>query len=157
MYKEMSVVGKGVLLKDGYSKVCGMLKFASDHNSDGAMWMKILRSDHPHAKIRSIDVTKAVALPGVEAVLTYKDVPQKEIICKIYNWRGRILEDRVRFVGDEVAAVAAVTSDTAEKALDLIEVEYEILPAVFDIEEALKPGAPDIRGVGTNKVTCPPR
>ncbi len=156
MYEDMLIVGKGVPLREGYPKATGMLKFAPDHTVVGALRMKILRSPHPHAKIRSINTSKAETLPGVSAVLTHKDVPQKEILCKIFNWRGKILDDRVRFVGDEVAAVAGVTEEVAEKALDLIEVEYEKLPAVFDIEEALKPDAPDVRGVGGNKVTNPP-
>lgn len=156
MYKDMTIVGKGIPFKDDYSKVTGMEKFTPDRSVAGALWMKILRSPHPHAKIKNIDVSKAEALPGIEAAITYRDVPQKEILDKMFNWRGKILDDRVRFVGDEVAAVAGETSEVAEKALDLIEVEYKELPAVFDIEEALKPGASDVRGMGSNKVTCPP-
>jgi len=156
MYEEMSIVGKGVLLREGHPKVTGMERFAPDRGVVGALWMKILRSPHPHAKIQRIDVTGAEALPGISAILTHEDVPQKEVICSISNWKGRILEDRARFVGDEVAAVAAETEKVAEEALDLIQVEYEKLPAVFGIEEALKPDAPDVRGVGTNRVTTPP-
>lgn len=156
MYKDMSVVGKGIPLREGHPKVTGMERFAPDHGMVGALWMKILRSPHPHARIKSIDVTKAKALPGVSAVLTHEDVPEKEIRCLIFNFRGRILDDRVRFVGDEVVAVAAETEKAAEEALDLIQVDYEKLPAVFDIEEALKPDAPDVRGIGTNRVHTPP-
>ncbi len=156
MYREMTVVGKGIPLQDGYLKVSGRLKFATDRSVAGGLCMKILRSPYPHAKIKSIDTGKAEALPGIKAVLTHKDVPQRKILCAIYNWEGRILEDRVRFVGDEVAAVAGETEEIAEEALDLIDVEYEKLPAVFDIEEALKPDAPDVRGIGYNKVSCPP-
>jgi len=156
MDKEMTVVGKRIPLKEGYAKVTGRLKFAPDRSMPGGLWMKILCSPYPHARIKSIDTTKAEALPGIKAVLTHKDVPQKEIECHIFNWKGRILDDRVRFVGDEVAAAAGETEELAEQALDLIEVEYEELPAVFDIEEALKPDAPDVRGIGTNKVCSPP-
>jgi len=152
----MRVVRKGIPLKDGYSKVTGELKFAPDRSVAGGLWMKILRSPHPHAKIKSIDTAEAVAMPGVKAVLTHHEVPQKEILCSIFNFRGRILDDRVRFVGDEVAAVAGETEEVAGRALDLIEVEYEALPSVFDVEEALKPGAPDVRGIGKNKIACPP-
>jgi len=156
MYKDMSVVGKGVPLREGHPKVTGMEKFAPDRGLTGALWMKILRSPHPHARIRRIDVTGAEALPGVEAVLTYKDAPPNDILCGIFNFKGKVLEDRARFVGDEVAAIAAESEKVAEEALDLIQVEYEKLPAVFDIEEALKPDAPDVSGVGTNRVSTPP-
>ncbi|MFH1775335.1 MAG: molybdopterin cofactor-binding domain-containing protein, partial [Chloroflexota bacterium] len=133
-----------------------MEKFAPDRDAVGALWMKILRSPHPHARIKGINTTRVLALPGVEAVVTHEDAPRKEIRCRIFNWKGRVLDSRVRFIGEEVAAVAAETEAIASKALDLIEVEYEVLPAVFDMEEALKPGAPDVSGVGTNKVSCPP-
>lgn len=156
MYSDTSIVGKGVPLREGFPKVTGGERFVPDRGLNGALWMKILRSPHPHARIKSIDTLAAEALPGVRATLTYKDAPKKEIKCTIFNWRGPVLPDRVRFVGDEVAAVAAESEELAEKALDLIAVEYEKLPAVFDIEEALKPGAPDVIGSGTNKVVTPP-
>ncbi|MBA7707119.1 Nicotinate dehydrogenase large molybdopterin subunit [subsurface metagenome] len=146
MYKDMAVVGKGIPLREGLPKVTGMERFAPDCSLVGALWMKILRSPHPHAKIKRIDVTQAEALPGAGAVLTYKDAPLNDIVCGLSNWKGKVLEDRARFVGDEVAAVAAETEKVAEEALDLIQVEYEKLPAVFGIEEALKPDAPDVRG-----------
>jgi CO/xanthine dehydrogenase Mo-binding subunit len=121
MYKDMSIVGKSVPLRDGYPKVTGAEKFANDRSLAGALWMKILRSPHPHAKIKKIDVTEAEALPGVKATLTHNDVTQKEIHGNIGNFVGRILEDRMRFVGDEVAGVAAESEEAAEQALDLIE------------------------------------
>ena len=93
MYEEMSIVGKSVPLRDGYQKVTGTEKFAYDRGLAGALWMKILRSPHPHAKIKKIDVTEAEALPGVKATLTHNDVPQKEILGNIGNFIGRILED----------------------------------------------------------------
>ncbi|MFC2068728.1 xanthine dehydrogenase family protein molybdopterin-binding subunit [Chloroflexota bacterium] len=156
MFEDMTIVGKSMPLKLGYSKVTGMLKFAVDRSVAGALWMKVLRSPHPHARIRNINISKASALPGIEGVLTHKDVPQKEILCRNFNWRGKILDERVRYVGDEAAAVVGVTGEVAEHALDLIEVEYEKLPAVFGIEGALEPDAPDVRGIGSNKVAWPP-
>jgi len=155
MYNDTSIVGKGLPLREGYTKVTGMERFAPDRGLAGALWMKILRSPYAHANIKNIDVTKAEALSGVIAILTHKDVPLKEI-SDHFAWQGRALADRVRFVGDEVAAVAAVSEKIAEEALDLIQVEYEELPTVFDMEEALKPDAPDIRGVGTNRASSPP-
>ena len=105
------------------------------------LYGKVLRSPHPHANIKNIDTSKAKKVRGVKAVLTYKDVPE---------WKGgmpahvRILDSKVRFVGDAVALVAAETEEIALEALDLIEVEYEPLPAVYDVEEAMKPDAPQL-------------
>ena len=154
--EQLTIVGKGIPLKEGYAKVTGTEKFVPDRSVHGALWMKIIRSPYPHARIKKIDVSKAEAVPGIRAVLTYKNVPQKEILCKTFNFKGKILDDRVRFVGDEVAAIAGETEAAAKQALNLIEVEYEQLPAVFDIEEALKPGAPYVIGERTNKVSSPP-
>ena len=103
---------------------------------------KVLRSPHPHALIKKIDKRRALALPGVKAVLTWEDVP---------DWRGgtprckRILDRKVRHVGDAVALVAADTEEIAREALGLIEVEYDILPAVFDAGRGLEArGAPTV-------------
>ncbi len=156
MYKDTSIVGKGVPLREGYPKVTGMERFVPDRYLAGALWMKILRSPHAHARMASIDVSAAESLPGVGAVLTYRDAPPNDILCAMYNWKGKVLENRVRFVGDEVAAVAAGDEGIAAEALSLIRVEYEQLEAVFDMEQAMKPGAPDVRGAGTNVVVTPP-
>ncbi|MFQ5763027.1 MAG: xanthine dehydrogenase family protein molybdopterin-binding subunit, partial [Candidatus Bathyarchaeia archaeon] len=124
------------------------LKFAVDVTLPGMLHGKILRSPHPHAQIKRIDTSKAEALPGVNAVLTHKDIPQKDWVGVWVNYRGPVLSDRVRFVGDEVAAVAAKGQRTAEKALGLIEVDYELLPAVFDLDEAMKANSPQVRPDG---------
>lgn len=142
MVEELTVVGKGLPLKDAYEKVTGRLKFSVDFRVEGMLHAKVLRSPYSHAKIVKIDTSKADSLPGVEATITHKDVPLDEWMAVGFNYRGRVLDERVRFVGDEVAAVAAVNPSIAEEALSLIEVEYEELPAVFDIEEAMKPDAP---------------
>jgi len=142
--EKLSVIGKRVPLEDAYEKVTGRTKFAVDISLPGMLNAKVLRSPYAHARIVKIDTSKAEALPGVEAVITHKDVPQEEWLEESLNYLGRVLDDRVRFVGDEVAAVAAIDVDTAEEALDLIEVEYEELPHVFDVEEAMKPDAPQV-------------
>ncbi len=145
MAEKYTVVGKSLPHIDAKEKVTGRLKFTGDLPAlPGMLYARVLRSPHAHARIKEIDTTKAEALPGVGAVITYKDCPEKELIGSGFNWTSRVLEEKVRFVGDEVAAVAAVDEDTAEKALDLIEVEYEELPAVFTVEEAIKQGAPQI-------------
>jgi len=102
---------------------------------------KILFSDRPHAKIINIDTSKALALPGVEAVITSKDTPNRLYGLYVFD-RLIFAKDSVRHVGEPVAAVAAKSLKIAEKALNLIDVEYEDLPAVLDIEDALKPDAP---------------
>lgn len=156
MPEELLIAGKPLPLRGAHQKVTGAERYAPDRSLAGALWMKILRSPHSHARIKKIDVSAAEALPGVRAVLTYKDVPPNELVCTIFNFKGKILDKRARFVGDEIAAVAAVTERIAEEALDLIKVDYEVLPAVFDMEQALKRGAPDVSGSGTNKVSTPP-
>ena len=106
-----------------------------------ALWGKILRSPYPHARIKSIDTSKAWKVPGVKAIVTGKDEPE--------HYQGKSIRDipvlcwdKVRYIGDKVAAVAAESRDAAEEAINLIDVEYEELPAVFDVLEAMKPGAP---------------
>jgi CO/xanthine dehydrogenase Mo-binding subunit len=101
---------------------------------------RVLRSTRPHANITGIDTSKAEAVPGVRAVITYKDAPK----VMIFGSRQYALNDRVRFMGEAVAALAAVDAETADKAMKLISVQCEPLPFVLDPEEALKPGAPQL-------------
>ncbi len=114
---------------------------------------KILRSPLPHARIVSIDTSAAEAYPGVKAVVTYADTPGVQFgpIAAYEDWYI-FAKDKVRFIGDEVAAVAAVDEATAAHAAGLIEVEYEELPAVFDMVEAMQPGAPSVNGRENNVV-----
>ncbi|MFQ5382316.1 MAG: xanthine dehydrogenase family protein molybdopterin-binding subunit, partial [Dehalococcoidia bacterium] len=112
-------------------------KYTADLRRPGMLHGKVLRSPHPHARTKRIDASRATVLPGVVAVLTPEDVPSLRIDSDL-----RPLEETVRFVGDEVAVVAAESPAIAEDALALIEVEYEPLPAVFDMSEALREGAP---------------
>ena len=119
----------------------GKARYSSDILVPGTLWGKSLRSPFPHARILGIDASQARRVPGVHAVLTGADIPDVRV--------GRHLEDvpilareKVRFVGERVAAVAAEDPDIAEEAAELIKVEYEELPAVFDPLEAMKPGAP---------------
>lgn len=137
------VIGNKVPRIDAKAKVMGTAKYVDDLVFPNMLWGKILRSPYAHAKIRNIDVSRAIRLPGVKAVLTYKDVPQVYMVGidvrdePLLAWDGV-----VRYVGQEVAAVAATDPDTAEEALQLIDVDYEPLPAVLTVEEALAPGAP---------------
>jgi len=138
-----AVVGTHVRRVDAPDKATGRAKYAGDLRLPGMLWGKILVSPHPHAKIISIDVGEAEKLPGVKAVITAKDVPDIRYGVSPARYDDNILAiEKVRFIGDEVAAVAAVDEETAARALGMIKVEYEELPAVFDPFEAMKDGAP---------------
>jgi len=149
--EELTIVGKGIPVRDAVEKVTGSLTFAVDFAVQDMVYGKVLRSPHPHARITRIDTRRAEALSGVLGVVTYHDAPAGIWENAWFNYRGKILDDTVRFVGDDVAAVAAETAEIAENALDLIEVEYELLPAVFDPDEAREPGAPQVHPEGNER------
>jgi CO/xanthine dehydrogenase Mo-binding subunit len=143
-------IGKRTLRPDGEDKVTGRAAYAADASMPGQLWGKILRSPHPHARIKSINVDKALALPGVKAVMTGKDLVEfpldKPVMVGIADmrWicRNVMARDKALFAGHPVAAVAATTAKIASEALKLIEVDYEVLPWVIDVDEAMLPGAP---------------
>jgi 4-hydroxybenzoyl-CoA reductase alpha subunit len=138
-----SVVGKSLPKKDAPDKATGRAVYTGDIRLPGMLRGKLLGSPHAHARIVSVDTSGAEALPGVHAVITARDVPSVPYGVSPARYDERVLaSDRVRHVGDAVAAVAAVDDETAERALDLIRVEYEVLPGVFGIEEAMAEGAP---------------
>src|SRR5579884_2478828 len=135
------VIGVSIPRVEGRRKVTGSASYAADIPLEGLLWGKVLHSTQPHARIVSIDVSQAKALPGVVAVLTGQDIGDVRTGSGVRDVPV-LCTDRVRFVGDAVAAVAAEDPDVAEQALDLIRVEYEVLPAVFDPLAALEPDAP---------------
>jgi CO/xanthine dehydrogenase Mo-binding subunit len=137
--REFRYVGRSVARVDALEKVTGKAKFVGDIAVPGMLYGKILRSTFPHARIRSIDASQAETLPGVIAVLTAADITD---LNPIYNGRPVIAMNKVRYVGEPVAAVAAEDLATAEEALASIHVDYEELPAVVGIEQAIKQGAP---------------
>ena len=144
--ERLSVVGKSTPRVDALEKVTGKAKYGVDVELPRMLHAKVLRSRYPHAKILSIDTSKAEKLPGVMAVITAEDTLKERVET---TWRGRadkypVALDKVRYVGEEIAAVAAEDELTAEEALKLIKVEYEELPAIFEPEESMKPGAPKI-------------
>ena len=155
---EYSVVGKPLPRVDGLAKLTGQAKYTTDLTLPNMVYGKLLRSPLPHAKIVSIDTSQAEKLPGVEAVITGKDTfGIRYAFVDTPNFPGEerpLAEDKVRFVGEAVAAVAAADPDIAEDALDLIEVEYDPLPAVFDPEEAMKDGAPQVHGEIARTTSC---
>jgi len=146
--EELSYVGKSVPRKDGVEKATGRALYTVDMVLPGMLWGKILRSPYPHARILNIDTSRAERLPGVKAVVIGKDtlgIKHGFVETPRYPPDQYLLAmDRVRYIGEEVAAVAAIDEYVAEEALNLIQVDYEELPAVFDPEEAMKPEAPEI-------------
>ena len=136
-------IGKSEPRRDLPEKLTGEAKYTADVQLPGMLFGKILRSPHPHARILSINVDAARNLPGVRAVVTPFDAPKGQVAPDM-----PILDTEVRYVGDEVAAVAADDEDLAEAALSLIEVKYEQLPFVTDAVEAIKPDAPQTRPGG---------
>ena len=143
-------IGKRTIRPDGADKVTGRAAFGADHSLPGMLWGKVLRSPHPHAIIKSINLSKAASLPGVKAVMSGDDLPiiplDKPLMVgpadMRYVSRNIMARDKVMYAGHAVAAVAATSSRIAQEALALIEVDYEILPHVIDVEEAMRPDAP---------------
>jgi CO/xanthine dehydrogenase Mo-binding subunit len=135
------VIGKSFPRVEGAAKVSGGLCYAADVLRPGSLWGKVLRSPLPHARILNIDTSRALSLPGVKAIITAADM-KTTLVGATLRDMPVMARDRVRFIGEEVAAVAAVDANTAEEAVELIDVEYEDLPAVFDPLEAMKPEAP---------------
>jgi len=137
--RRFSVIGTRTRRVDGIAKATGRAVYTDDIALPGMLHGKILRSPHPHARILSIDVSEAESLPGVHAVITGRDMPTPYGIIPWTRDEYPLALDRVRYIGDAVAAVAAVDEDTAIRALDLIRVEYEVLPAFLEPEDALAP------------------
>jgi xanthine dehydrogenase molybdenum-binding subunit len=135
---DLVVVGTRRSVIDAVERVTGQAKYTGDLELPGMLVARVLRSPHAHARIVTIDSSRAEAMAGVMAVVTYKDAPK----VPIQGHRQYVLNERVRFAGEAVAAVAAVDAQTADEALRSITVQYEPLPFVLDPEEALKPGAP---------------
>ena len=134
------VVGKDVPRTDAIPKVTGAAQYVADIHMPGMLHAAVLRSPHPHARILSIDTSAARNMPGVKAVVTGEDTAK----CKWGAFRPDLYPlaiNKVRYVGDEVAAVAAIDPETARAAVDRIVVEYEVLPGVFSLDEAMAPGA----------------
>ena len=138
-----NVLGRPAARPEGPEKVTGAAQYTADMSLPGMLWGKALHSPYPHARIVHIDTSRAQALPGVHAVLTGADVAGV-----LYGSRIRdvpvLAQDRARFAGDRVAAVAAEDPDVAQRALELIDMEYEELPALFDPLAAMEEGAPPL-------------
>jgi CO/xanthine dehydrogenase Mo-binding subunit len=150
--RDVKGVGVAIPRPDGPEKVTGRVQYVADIQAKGLLHAKLLRSPHAHAKILSIDISAAKALPGVRAVLTAKDIPhlKKKAPTRAH---AVLAIDRAVFVGQPVAAVAADEPAIAEEALDLIKVEYQVLPVSVDPLKSMQPGAPPVADAGTEADT----
>ena len=146
-------IGKNVRRIDTPSKVSGRLKYAGDMTMPGMLHVQVLRSQHAHARIVSIDTSAAEAMEGVAGVITSADVPGEDGFGVFVNDQPIMARDKVRYVGEAVAAVAAEDPLTVKRALSSINVVYEPLPAVFDPDEALRAGAPVLHDYAPDNVT----
>jgi 4-hydroxybenzoyl-CoA reductase subunit alpha len=138
MESNFSIIGKPTAMIDAAEKTTGGGKYTDDLTVPGMLIGKILHSPYPHARIKHIDTNRAEALDGVAAVVIGKDAPNPYGILPVGHDEHALALDKVRYVGDNVACVAAISEAIAEKALELIDVEYEMLPAYFDPEESMK-------------------
>jgi CO/xanthine dehydrogenase Mo-binding subunit len=149
--KKLKVIGSSPVRPDGIPKVTGTARYGADFSLPGMLWASILRSPHAHANIRSIDLTKARALPGVKCVMIGSDLPEQKFEyvgperVAVNYWqmtRNVMAREKVLYEGRALASVAATTQAIAEAALRLIEVDYEVLPHVIDVDEAMAADAP---------------
>src|SRR5579871_1155259 len=138
---DFSIIGKPIAMIDAAGKTTGAGKYADDFKVPGMLIGKILHSPYPHARIKSIDTSRAKALDGVVAVVTGEDAPNPYGILPVGHDETALAVGKVRYVGDHVACVAAINEEVAERALELIDVDYEPLPAWFDPEESMKADA----------------
>jgi 4-hydroxybenzoyl-CoA reductase subunit alpha len=138
MTNEFSIIGKRIAMVDAAGKTTGAGKYTDDLSLPGMLVGKILHSPYPHARIKHIDTSRAEKLDDVVAIATGKDAPNTYGILPVGHDEYALAVDKVRYVGDNVACVAAIDEPTAEKALELIDVEYEVLPAYFDPEKSMK-------------------
>ncbi|MCA1552983.1 MAG: molybdopterin-dependent oxidoreductase, partial [Chloroflexi bacterium] len=149
-HQELNIVGQPLPKVDAWAKVTGETKFADDLVLPRTLNCKLLRSNLPHARVRGIDAHKALAMPGVHAVITGHDLPIKYGILPVSQDEEALALEKVRYVGDPIAAVAAVDEETAERAVEAIEVDYEQLPTIMSIEDALKRSDAPIHAYGEN-------
>jgi nicotinate dehydrogenase large molybdopterin subunit len=133
---------------DALEKALGETKYTTDNVNEDTLYLRVVRSPHPHALIKRIDTSRAEHVPGVVKIATARDVPGSNYIGYVVQDRPLLCVDKVRFVGDSVALVVAETPESAEQGVQAVSVNYEQLPAIFDPGEALRPGAPAIHTSG---------
>jgi len=153
--EKLTVVGQSVLRRDGLGHVTGKTIFIDDINFPDMLHLKMVRSPLPHALIKGIDFTEAEKVPGFIQALTHEDVPKNiyTILCLIGvgpDEEPVLAEDKVLYKGEQIAAIVAETEDAAMEAVSKVKIDFEELPAVYDVEEALKPDTPVLKHWGTN-------
>ena len=153
--KTLNVVGHSVPRRDGMGHVTGKTLYVDDIHFPDMLHLKMVRSPVPHARINGIDFSEAEKVPGFVRAFTYKDVPKNiyTILCLIGvgpDEEPVLAEDKVRYQGEQIAAIVAESEAAAMEAVSKVRLDLEELPAVFDVEEALKPGAPVLKDWGTN-------
>jgi xanthine dehydrogenase D subunit len=146
--KEYKYIGKPIPRVDAAEKATGHIKYMSDLSFPNMLWGKIVRSKYQHAKIKKIDISKAEKLPGVVTVATWKDIPGLNGFGIVIPDQPVLCEDKVRYIGDAVVAIAAETKEVAEKAAELVEIEYEPLPLVDDPIKAVSEDSPKVHDGG---------
>ncbi|HET9914044.1 MAG TPA: molybdopterin cofactor-binding domain-containing protein, partial [Anaerolineales bacterium] len=137
-------IGESVPMLDSVARVTGAVEYMVNLRLPNMLVGKIVRSQSPHAKLLRVDTANALSVPGVVAILTGGDLGPNAFYGAMMQDQGVVAVDRVRFVGEPVAAIAAESLDAAEEAALLLEIEYEELPAVFDAQEAIQSGAPTL-------------
>ena len=153
--QKLDVVGKREPMLDALEKATGRARFTDDLTLPEMLFGKILRSPLPHAKILHVDLSKAEKVAGVKGAISGKDIPKEKYgIVPMAKDEYALAIDKVRYIGDEVAAVVATSLDAAEEAISKIQVDYEELPAVYDPIQAMKPGAPVIHDEVPNNVSA---
>ncbi|WP_218187974.1 xanthine dehydrogenase family protein molybdopterin-binding subunit [Desulfosarcina cetonica] len=153
MQNEMKIVGKRVVRSDTLAKVTGQARYTADLKMPNMLVAKVLRSPHAHAKINRIDVSEALKMPGVKAAISgFDGYGIKWGVFRYTQDHAMLPTDKVRYIGEDVAAVAAVDEETAIEALSRIKVDYEPLPAVYDPIEAMQDGAPLIHDQYKNNI-----
>lgn len=153
--EKLNVVGKSVARRDGLGHVTGKTIFVNDISFPDMLYLKMVRSPLPHAKILGLDFSEAEKVPGFVRALTYKDVPKNLYTILTLIGVGPdeeyvLAEDKVRYIGEPIAAIIAESPEAAQEAVSRVQLDLEELPAVFDVEEALKPDAPILKEWGTN-------
>ena len=153
--KVLNVVGQRLPMHDAAAKAMGQAQYTDDLELPGMLHGRLVRSTIAHGRILRVDASRALALPGVKGVITGRDIPDRMygIVPKGQDEHA-LARDKVRYIGDEVAALVASDPETAEEAVRLIKVEYEALPAVFDPLEAIREGAPVIHDKVPNNASA---
>jgi CO/xanthine dehydrogenase Mo-binding subunit len=150
---EYLLVGKKVVRSDALNKLLGRTRFTADYIPKGTTAVRVLRSTQPHALIKRVDVSAALQMPGVQAILTAKDISGENEIGYALPEQPFLNDKKVHYVGDPIALICASDDVATQEAMDAIEVDYEPLPPVFDVDEAMAPGAPFIHKDGNVALT----